>query len=132
MSQADQLTVSGPAAITSVGTGVGAVVVDPSVYWLGVPLPVVLAAVAGAALALSLVGEMTRRQAFLAWALGSGFGTYVPPLLGWWPGIPPAVWPALGFILGLLAHMCLTALFHSAPGAIGGALSALIDRIRGR
>lgn len=132
MNQADQMAVSGPALGASVGTGVGAVVVDHSVYWLGVPLPVVLAAVAGAALALSLVGEMTRRQAFVAWALGSGAGTYLPPLLGWWPGIPPAVWPALGFIIGLVAHMALTALFHSAPGAIGDAISALIDRIRGR
>lgn len=115
------------------GAGVGAVVTwDSSVYWLGVPLPVVLAAVAGAALALSLVGPMTRRSAFAAWLLGAGVGTYTPPLLDWWLNVPSGVWPAAAFLLGLLAHMALTAFFQRAPGAMGDAIAALIDRIKPR
>lgn len=120
------------AAVTAAGSSVGAVLSDPTIYWIGVPLPVVLAALAGAALALSLVGQLTRKQALLAVLLGTGVGSYVPQLLGWWPGIPPLVWPGLGFVLGLLAHLILTALFSQAPGKIGDALSALIERLRGR
>lgn len=120
------------AAMAAAGSGIAAITIDTTMYWTGVPLPVVLAALAGASLALSLLGSLTRKKAFIAVMLGTGVGTYVPPFFGWWPGIPPSVWPALGFMCGLLAHVGLTALFSAAPGKVGEALTALIDRILGR
>ena len=120
------------AALAAAGSGLAAITIDTTMYWTGVPLPVVLAALAGASLALSLLGTLSRKQAFVAVMLGTGVGTYLPPLFGWWLNVPQSVWPALGFALGLVAQVGLTALFTSAPGAVGNALAALIDRIRGR
>lgn len=120
-----------PAAIAAVSSAVGVAVTDNTVYWLGVPMPVVLASLCGASVALSILGSMTRPQAFSAVALGTATGTYVPKLLAWKYGVPPDVLPAVGFILGIGAHIGLSALFGATPGALSKFLDAAIERFKG-
>lgn len=121
------------AAIAAAATsGTAAIVTDSSVYWLGVPMPVVLASLCGASVALSILGSMTRMQAFSAVALGTATGTYVPKLLAWKYGVPPDVLPAVGFLLGIGAHIGLSALFGATPGALSKFLDAAIERFKGR
>lgn len=123
-----------PAAIAAASSAVGVAVTDGTtmVYWLGVPLPVVLAALCGASVVLSVIGRMTRGQAFSAVALGTAAGTYLPKLIGWRWGVPSDVWPALGFAVGAVSHVGLTAIYGAAPGAVTKMLDALIERFRGK
>lgn len=121
------------AAVAAAATsGSAAIVIDSSVYWLGVPMPVVLASLCGASVALSILGSMTRVQAFSAVALGTATGTYVPKFIAWKYGVPADVLPAVGFLLGLGAHMGLSALFGSTPGALSKFLDAAIEKFKGR
>lgn len=120
------------AAMAAAGSGLAAMTIDTSVYWLGVPMPVVLAALCGASVVLSVIGRMTRGQAFSAVALGTAAGTYLPKLIGWRWGVPTDVWPALGFAVGAVSHVGLTAIYGAAPGAVTKMLDALIERFRGK
>ena len=121
-----------PAALTAAGSAVGVAVADSSTYWLGVPLPVVLAALCGAAVVLSVLGSMTRVQAFGAVALGTAAGTYMTKFIGWRWGVPTDVWPAVGFGVAAVAHIGMTALFGAAPDALVRFLDAAIERFKGR
>lgn len=120
------------AGLASVGTGTAAITLELSTYWLGVPMPVVLASFAGSCCALSFLGSLDRFRAMTIVICCTLIGTYMQPLLGHVLGIPGAIWPALGFATGLGAHTLGTVLFGAAPGAVKDALTALIDRIRGR
>lgn len=128
---ADQ-ALQAPAAVTAITSALGVAVVDNTTYWLGVPLPVVLAALCGSAVVLSVLGSMTRMQAFGAVALGTAAGTYLTKLIGWRWGVPTDVWPAVGFGVAVLAHIGLTALFGAAPGGMTKLIEALAERIKGR
>lgn len=120
-------------AVTAAATsGVAAVVADSSVYWLGVPMPVVLAALFGSTVVLSVFGTMTRMQAFGAVALGTAAGTYLPKLIGWKWGVPADVWPAVGFVVAGAAHLGMTAMVGAAPPALSKFLDAAIEKFRGR
>lgn len=128
-----EASIQAPAAITAAGSGVAAIVTaDTSVYWLGVPLPVVLASLCGSAVVLSVLGNMTRAQAFGAVALGSATGTYMTKFIGWQWGVPADVWPAVGFGVAAVAHVGLSALFGATPGALSKFLDAAIEKFRGR
>lgn len=131
MSQSVEHALQVPAAITAVTSGAAIFVADSSVYWFGVPLPVVLAALCGAAVVLSVLGTMTRLQAFGAVALGTAAGTYLPKLIGWKWGVPTDVWPAIGFVVAACSHIGMTALFGAAPPALSKFLDAVIERFRG-
>lgn len=120
-----------PAAVTAAASAVGVAVVDNTVYWLGVPLPVVLAALCGSAVVLSVLGSMTRVQAFGAVALGTAAGTYLPKLIGWKWGVPADVWPAVGFAVAAAAHLGMTALVGAAPAAVVKFFESVNERIRG-
>lgn len=120
------------AAVASVGAGTAAAVTDLSTYWLGVPMPVVLASFAGSACALSFLGALGRIRAITIVAACTLIGTYMQPLLGHWLGVPASIWPALAFATGLLAHIVGTGLFGAVPGAVKDALGAVIERIKGR
>lgn len=124
--------VQGPAVIAAAGSGIAALTSDSSVYWLGVPMPVVLASLCGASVALSILGSMPRTQAFSAVALGTATGTYVPKLLAWKYGVPPDVLPAVGFLLGIGAHVGLSALFGATPGAVSKLIDAAAEKLKGR
>ncbi|MCC6530927.1 MAG: hypothetical protein IT531_00120 [Burkholderiales bacterium] len=121
-----------PAAIASVIASAGALTVDASVYWLGVPMPVVLAGFAGSACALSFLGSLTRLRALSIVACCTLIAAYLQPLIGYLAGWPMGVWPGAAFFVGLIAHALGTAIFGAAPGAVRDAFGALIDRIRGR
>lgn len=120
------------ATVAAAASAVGVAVVDSSTYWLGVPLPVVLAALCGSAVVLSVLGSMTRVQAFGAVALGCAAGTYLTKFAGWHWAIPTDVWPAVGFGISAVAHIGLTALFGAAPGGMAKLIEALAERIKGR
>lgn len=124
--------VQAQAALTAAGSGAAVLVVDSSTYWFGVPMPVVLAALCGAAVVLSVLGSMTRVQAFGAVALGTAAGTYLPKFIGWRWGVPTDVWPAVGFGVAAVSHIGLTALFGQAPGALSKVIDVVIERFRGR
>ena len=124
--------VQAQAALTAAGSGAAVLVVDSSTYWFGVPMPVVLAALCGAAVVLSVLGSMTRVQAFGAVALGTAAGTYMTKFIGWRWGVPTDVWPAVGFGVAAVAHIGMTALFGAAPGALVRFLDAAIERFKGR
>ena len=124
--------VQAQATITAATSAVGVAVVDSSTYWLGVPMPVVLAALCGASVVLSVLGSMTRAQAFGAVALGTTAGTYMTKFIGWHWGVPADVWPAVGFGVAAVAHIGLTSLFGATPGALSKLLDAAIERFRGR
>lgn len=118
---------------TAAASGTAAVVTsiaDTSIYWLGVPMPVVLAALFGASAALSFLGQLTRVQAFSAVLMGTAAGTYLPKMFGVFWGVPADVWPGVAFFSGLGAHVVLTAVFSAAPGVIQGTLTALADRLK--
>lgn len=119
------------AALASVATGAAAIAIDTPMYWLGVPMPVVLAAFAGSACALSFLGSLGRARAILVVACCTVIGFYLQPLIGSMFGIDKGVWPASAFATALLAHIVGTALFGAVPEAIKGMLAALIERIRG-
>lgn len=121
-----------PAAVTAAASAVGVAVTDNTVYWLGVPLPVVLAALCGSAVVLSVLGSMTRTQAFGAVALGCATGTYMTKFIGWHWGVPSDVWPAVGFGVAAVAHIGLSALFGATPGALSKFFDAAIEKFRGR
>lgn len=131
MSQPVDQALQVPAAIAAVSSAVGVAVTDNTVYWLGVPLPVVLAALCGSAVVLSVLGSMTRMQAFGAVALGCAMGTYLTKFVGWHWAVPSDVWPAVGFGIAAVSHIGLTALFGAAPGAMTRFLDALIERVKG-
>lgn len=121
------------AAIAAAGSGAAAIAtIDTSVYWLGVPLPVVLAALCGSAVVLSVLGSMTRTQALGAVALGCATGTYMTKFIGWRWGVPTDVWPAVGFGVAAVAHIGLSALFGATPGAVSKFLDAAIERFKGQ
>jgi len=120
------------AALAAAGSGIGVLVADSSTDWLGVPLPVVLAALCGSAVVLSVLGSMTRAQAFGAVSLGCATGTYLTKFIGWHWSIPGDVWPAVGFGVAAVAHIGLTALFGATPGAVTKVLDAIIERIKGK
>lgn len=121
------------AAIAAAATsGAGALVADSSTQWLGVPLPVVLAALCGSAVVLSVLGSMSRVQAFGAVALGCATGTYMTKFIGWRWGVPADVWPAVGFGVAAVAHIGLSSLFGATPGAISKFLDAAIEKFKGR
>jgi hypothetical protein len=120
------------AVAAAASSGAGAFIADSSTQWLGVPLPVVLAALCGSAVVLSVLGSMTRSQAFGAVALGCATGTYMTKFIGWHWGVPSDVWPAVGFGVAAVAHIGLSALFGATPGALSKFLDAAIEKFRGR
>lgn len=124
-----QIAASGT-AVASGAAAVATTMADTSVYWLGVPMPVVLAALFGASAALSFLGQLTRLQAFSAVLMGTAAGTYLPKLLGVLWDMPADVWPGVAFFSGLGAHMVLTAVFATAPGLLQSILGDLADRVR--
>ncbi len=130
MSQVDG-ALQAPATATAAASGAALFVTDSSVYWLGVPLPVVLASLFGASVVLSVLGSMTRMQAFGAVALGTATGTYLTKLIGWRYGVPVDVWPAIGFGVAAVAHLGMTSLFGAAPPALVKLIDAAIEKFRG-
>jgi len=109
--------------VVAATSGAAAIMVEPSVYWLGVPLPVVLAALCGSAAALSILGAMSRVQAFGAVAMGTAAGTYLPKLIGWKWGVPPDVWPAVGFVVGIGAHLAMMTFIQAMPRLVDAILA---------
>jgi hypothetical protein len=97
--------------LTSAASVAGASHADWSSEYFGVPLPVLLMAVAGAALALSLLPPMKTAQMAVSVALGTAIGVFLPQLLAaFYPSIKPAL-TAAAFFCGLGGKIVATMIF---------------------
>lgn len=117
----------------AVASATAGVVVDPMVRWAGVPIEVVLWAVAGAACALSFLPPMTRGRAVVALLVGAAIAVACTPLVMYAAGLPSQPFDkGVAALLGLGAQVVIAPLFGGAPQAVGELLRALVDRVRGR
>lgn len=107
------------AMVSSAVSGVVSVATtDWTMGIFGVPLSVLLAGFAGAALALSLLPTMTHRQMAIAIALGTAIGMYgalIVTLLQ--PALAPAV-AAVAFFLGLCGQFGASMFFKDGRDVV--------------
>lgn len=104
------------AAAGLVSGGASLASIDFSVAMFGVPASVILAAFSGAALALSMLPPMTRRQMAIAVLMGLSVGTYGSLLAITLRDWPAHIMPAVGFFLGLGAQVGVSMLFKDVRG----------------
>lgn len=114
------------AALASVASAVGAREADWSTVWFGVPLPVLLMAFAGAALALSLLPPMKKSQMVASVLLGAAFGVFMPQLIvTWQPGLQPAL-TAAAFFCGLCGKLGASMIFEDGRTLVIGWIKSKI------
>lgn len=116
----------------AVASATAGVVVDPMVRWAGVPIEVVLWAVAGSACALSFLPAMTRGRAVVALVVGALIAVACTPLLMYAAGLPERFSIGVALLSALSAQVVISPLFGAAPQAVADALKAVVDRVRGR
>ena len=114
----------------AVASATAGAVVDPMVQWAGVPIEVVLWAVAGAACALSFLPAMSRGRAVVALLVGAAIATACTPLVMYLLGLPVQFAIGVAFVLGLSAQVVLAPAFGGVPKAVGEILQGLVERVR--
>jgi len=113
--------VSAKAAAAAVVSGTASVVsADLSTAMFGVPIAVILAAFAGASLALAFLPQMSRVQMLTAVLLGMAIGVYGSQLILAWQGWGAHVLPPLGFFLGLTGQLSASMLFSDGRSILVG------------
>lgn len=117
----------------AVASATAGVAVDPMVRWAGVPIEVVLWAVAGAACALSFLPPMTRGRSVVALLVGATMAVACTPLVMLLSGLPNQPFDkGIAALLGLGAQVVLSPLFGAAPKAVSDLLAAAVERMRGK
>jgi hypothetical protein len=118
-------------SVTSAAAAAG---LDDAMYvlWLGVPLPVILAAFAGAACALSFLDRMTFLQSLIAIMVASAASSYLTPLILWGMDIPSNLSIAIAFAFALFGQTLIGTLFGAFPDAVKQMLWAIVERVKGR
>lgn len=122
------------AAGASAASGAAAIVApdDFAQHWLGVPLPVLLAAFAGATCALSFLSRMGAMKSMVALSVSTVSAGYMVPLIAWGLNLPDKLSIGLAFMLALFGQTLIGSAFGALPEIMKQLLSALVERVRGR
>lgn len=117
---ADVIAFKTAAVITAAASAAVAREADWATEWFGAPLPVLLMAFAGAALALSLLPKTSTKQWAVAVALGTAIGVFLPQIvIAIYPSLKPAL-TAAAFFAGLVGKLAATMIFEDGRALIIG------------